>query len=362
MVIGIDTSAVGVKSTGTSKYISCLLNELHKTDNTIKTFSPKQSGYLINNKFLNSLPIIKRGGIYRNLYRKYFLSSEMEKEKIDFGIFPNYLMPNNFNKPSAIIIHDLSFISHPQFYSKAFVLFYKNQLKQTLQKNPLVVTISEYSKKCINKYLGVAENEIYLLQAYSNSVMKSDHLLINKDESKNRYFLYVGHIEPRKNLSFLIENFIEWKKENGLDFKLKLAGEVWTSSKEIQSLFLNYADHEDVEFLGYVSEDELHKLYSGASAFVHASFVEGFGFPVLEAMHYGLPVLCSTGSGTEEISNTYSVFFNPKDANNIKKGFDNLMQKFDEQIVGYKIKYSPELMQHQLNELLTIIERRIKES
>ena len=125
---------------------------------------------------------------------------------------------------------------------------------------------------------------------------------------------------------------------------------------------MNYADHEDVEFLGYVSEDELHKLYSGASAFVHASFVEGFGFPVLEAMHYGLPILCSTGSGTEEISNAYSVFFNPKDANDIKKGFDSLMQKLDKQIVGYNIKYSPELMQHQLNELLTIIERRIKES
>ncbi len=362
MIIGIDTSAVGVRSTGTSKYISCLLNELRRTDHTIKTFSPSPQNYFINSDFLNSLPIIKRGGIYRNLYRKYFLASEMKREKVDCGIFPNYLMPNNFNNQSAIIIHDLSFISHPQFYSKAFVLFYKNQLKQTLQKNPLVVTISEYSQKCINKYLGVAENEIYLLQAYSNSVRENNHQFIDKDEIKRRYFLYVGHIESRKNLSFLIKNFIEWNKENGLDFKLKLAGEVWTHSKEIQNLLLNYSDHPDIEFLGYVPEDELHKLYIGASAFVHASFVEGFGFPVLEAMHYGLPVLCSTGSGTEEISNAYSIFFDPNDSKNIKNGFDNLMQKLDKQLISNKIKYSSELMQNQLNKLLTIIERRIKDS
>ena len=360
MIIGLDTSAVGVRSTGTSKYIHCLLNELRGTDHTLRTFSHHTQNYIINNKFLNSLPFIKRGGIYRNLYRKYFLSSEMIKERVDCGIFPNYLMPKNFNRPSAIIIHDLSFISHPHFYSKAFVWYYKNQLRRSLQNNPLIATISEYSKKCISKYLGVPENEIYLLQAYSNIVEKNNYKFTVNSKSKSRYFLCVGHIEPRKNLSFLIKNFIEWNRENGLGFKLKLAGEVWTSSKEILDMITNYKNHPNIEFLGYVTEDELQELYIEASAFVHASFVEGFGFPVLEAMHYGLPILCSTGSGTEEISSTYSILFNPTDAFEIKKGFDKLMNRPDERKINYSTKYSPELMQSQLNNLLTAIEKKAK--
>ncbi|MFA5803957.1 MAG: glycosyltransferase family 1 protein [Melioribacteraceae bacterium] len=361
MIIGLDTSAVGIRSTGTSKYIKCLLDTLRKTNHTIKTFSHGSQNYLVKNKFFNSLPFIKRGGIYRHLYRKYLLASQMNHEKVDCGIFPNYLMPANFSKPAAIVIHDLSFISHPHFYSKAFVLFYKNQLKQTLKKNPVIITISEYSKRCINKYLGVRENEIYLLQAYLTSAQKDNNQLVTNKCKNHPYFLYVGHIEPRKNLSFLIKNFIDWNKENGLNIKLKLAGEVWASSKEIHNLFLNYANHPDIEFLGYVSEEELHELYTGASAFVHASFVEGFGFPVLEAMHYGLPILCSSGSGTEEISGSYSIKFSATDSIDLKKGFDKLLIMLDERKINDTIKFSPELMQNQLNKLLTAIERKIKD-
>jgi len=359
LIIGIDTSAVGKKATGTSRYIECLLTELKKTKHAVKTFSPVQTKPSIKTSLFDSIPIIKRGGIRRHLYRKFELSSQMNNTEVDCGIFPNYLMPLNFNKQSAVVIHDLSFLSHPHFYSKAFVWYYANQLKKVLGKKPLIVTISAYSLESINKYLGVNKNEIYLLQAYVK-MNKPDTKQISKTNVDGRkYFLYVGHIEPRKNLSFLIEHFLEWKKGNGLDYKLILVGDVWSGSKDIRSLLICYRDHPDIEFTGYATEDELCQLYLNASAFVHTSFVEGFGFPVLDAMHYGLPVLCSTGSGTEEISRPYSITIDPTNGRDLQKGLDKLISKLHEPDCNYSIKYSSELMQEQLDKLLSAFERKI---
>lgn len=134
MIIGLDISAMSDRNTGTSRYINCLLSQLDRTEYKIKTFPVQPINRLPQSKILNSIPLIKRGGVNRHLYRTFLLSSEMNREAVEFGIFPNYLMPLNFNKPSLIIIHDLSFYTNPQFYSKVFVFYYKNQLKKILGK------------------------------------------------------------------------------------------------------------------------------------------------------------------------------------------------------------------------------------
>ncbi|MGE5399634.1 MAG: glycosyltransferase family 4 protein [Ignavibacteriales bacterium] len=276
----------------------------------------------------------------------------MEEANVDFGIFPNYLKPLNFHKPSLIIIHDLSFYSHPQFYSKAFVLYYKDQLRKVLKSDPLIATVSNYSRASIHKYLGIGEDRIFLLQAY----VECDKFRLNKESLsegfEKPYFLYVGHIEPRKNLSFLIRNFIKWKTAGGIDMKLKIVGDLWQNSKEVKEILDNYSQHPDIEFTGYVEEDELHRLYSNAAGFVHTSIVEGFGFPVLEAMHYGLPVLCSASSSMEEITFPHSITVDPYTDSELLLGFDRLLLKSHNRNSKPEIHYSPELMRNQLELIL----------
>jgi len=358
VTIGIDTSALGNRVTGTSRYIECLLKELHKTNFTIKTFSPSIDVYTNKISLLNSLPIIRRGGIRRHIFRKFELNKQMMNSGVNYGFFPNYLMPLNFRKPAAIIIHDLSFISHPHFYSKAFVWYYIDQLKKVLKSNPIVCTVSETTRKSIVKYLNIDKNKIFLLQAYADiDRIKAKQYLQNSKDVKP-YFLYVGHIEPRKNLFFMIENFLIWKKKSRSDYKLKLVGEIWSSSKKIHAMIKYFSKELDVEFCGYVNENELSILYSNASAFVHTSFVEGFGFPVLEAMHYGLPILCSEGTGTEEISKPYSITIDSYDNSSLIKGFNQLASKEKHYKEDYIIKYSPHLMNEQLDRLLNVMGNR----
>jgi glycosyltransferase involved in cell wall biosynthesis len=344
MIIGIDTSASGLKSTGTGRYINCLLEQLNKFENDIKIFPLSAEQKFSGKKY------------QRHYYRMFKLTAEMINSQVDCGIFPNYFVSRNFSKPSAVVIHDLSFITHPQFYNKKFVFYYKYLLKQTLKQSPLILTVSEHTKENINKYLNVRKENIFLLQAYSNINRISDAESFTGDP----YFLYVGHIEPRKNLLFLVENFLKWKNESKINIKLKLIGEVWIKSKEIKYLLTKYGDHPDIIFEGYVNEEVLDFNYKHAFGFVHTSFEEGFGFPILEAMNYGMPVLCSNNNAAKEISSPFSVTINPYNDKSLINGFYELYEKkINKKIPKYDIKYSPELMRDQLGVVLDVLESRI---
>jgi glycosyltransferase involved in cell wall biosynthesis len=356
MKIGIDTSALTGKATGTSRYIKCLIERLIFSGRETITFSPNSDSF---SKLFALLPALKHGGLKKHLYRNLILKPEMMKAEIDCAIFPDYFIPPGFMKPSAAIIHDISFITHPQFYSKPFIKFYLHQMKSTLKQNPVIATISEYSKDQISRYLSIPKKKILLLQAYSDF---SERNIINRNGKTDQpYFLYVGHVEPRKNLNYLIENFIRWNEERKCGFKLKIVGELWIKSPEIKLMLNKYKNHPLVEFTGYVDEEKLDEAYRHASAFVHTSFVEGFGMPVLEAMHYRLPVLCTSDSATEEISKPYSVPVDPYRSESLARGLDTVTEKIPlNGRMKYQIKYSHARMQTQLNNILEILEKKIK--
>ena len=360
MIIGIDASASGFKSTGTGRYIDCLVEQLKITDNEIRIFPSFTDGKTYRGKHVKKVSLSKKlNGLNRHYYRMFGLTREMEELKVDCGIFPNYFVSNYFSKPAAIVIHDLSFITHPQFYSKKFVLYYKYLLKQTLKQNPLILTVSEHTKENICKHLNIKRENIFLVQAYSNIKLKSNYMReLLHDEIP--YLLYVGHIEPRKNLLFLVENFLKWKNESRINIKLKLVGETWIKSREINYLINKYSNHPDIIFKGYVDEEELDIQYKNAFGFVHTSLEEGFGFPVIEAMDYGLPVLCSNNHAAQEISAPFSITFDPSNNDSLKNGLCKLYEKKIKSFTPqHDVKFSPELMQSQLNEVLDVLQSRV---
>ncbi len=345
MTIGVETSALNNRNTGTSRYITCLIEQLRTFDDNIKLFSPFDSGIKFH---------FNKKGIEKFLYRNFYLPKEMNEQKVDFAFFPDYFMPNNFEIPSAIVMHDLSFLSHPHFYPKSFVSFYKYQLKTTLKNNPLVLTISENTRTAISKYLNIKKQNVQLLQAYS------EFSYDNFKRTNGNYLLYVGHIEPRKNLHFLIKTFLKWKEITKADLKLIIAGEFWLKTTETKNILNEFKDSSAIEFTGYVDEDKLKELYSNASGFVHTSFVEGFCLPVLEAMHYKLPIICSFNTGAEEISRPSSIIINPYSEESLLNGLDKLFELIKtKRKIDYEIKYSLSLMRKQLSEVVEILKSKI---
>jgi hypothetical protein len=217
-----------------------------------------------------------------------------------------------------------------------------------------------HSKENIIKHLGVKEENIYLVQGYTKMQQnKTRQSLISKNTIP--YFLYVGHIEPRKNLKFLIEGFREWKKGLGININLKIVGEMWIRSAELVELRAKCQNDSDIEFSGYISDQHLENMYSNASGFIHTSFEEGFGFPVLEAMKFNLPVICTRGIATAEISSPHSIPVNPNDKLSYYNGLERMLSLgINDERPDYQIKYSPPLMREQLTEVLGELESRIK--
>jgi len=346
MTIGVETSALSSRNTGTSRYITCLIEQLHTFDDSIKLFSSLDSGIGLR---------LNRKGLKKFLYRNFYLRKKMTEQKVDYAFFPDYFMPLIFDIPSAIVIHDLSFLSHPHFYSKSFVSFYEYQLKITLKNNPLVLTISENTRSAISKYLNIRKENVHSLQAYSEFGYE------NFERPNGNYLLYVGHIEPRKNLHFLLKTFIKWKDITKVDLKLIIAGEFWLKTTETKKILNEFNDCSSIEFTGYVDEDKLKGLYSNASGFVHTSFVEGFCLPVLEAMHYKLPIICSFNTGAEEISKPNSIIINPYSEKSLLNGLDKLFELIKtKRKIDYEIKYSPSLMRKQLSEVVEILKSKVK--
>src|SRR5213594_734742 len=182
----------------------------------------------------------------------------------------------------------------------------------------LVITNSEYSKWEIVRYLGIPEDHIRVtpLAASPEFTPRTMH-------PANPYFLYVGNLEPRKNLERLIEAFA---RIPGKEHHLVIAGNRWyhggAAEQKARSLGLNGR----VKFLGYVPRADLPALFSGATALVYPSLLEGFGLPIVEAMACGAPVITSNNSSMREVAGGAAVLVDPRDVAEITEAMARIAE------------------------------------
>ena len=212
----------------------------------------------------------------------------------------------------ALTIHDLSPLEHPEWFHASFARWYRLFLPILARRVQRVFTPSEYVKEKVIRRFGITA-----VHVTPNGVNLS---LFHPDAKQTRfdlprkYVLFVGSLEPRKNLSRLLQAWDEIR----VDF-----GEVWLIivgvSGNVFKPIRVAREMEQVYFLGYVDDETLAGLYAGASLFVLPSHDEGFGLPALEAMASGTPVLVSDGGALPELVGDAGLVFcqaNPNDLKN----------------------------------------------
>ncbi len=282
--------------------------------------------------------IPKKSFLGYGTYRKFFLIPQLiQKLKPDIVLEPCHIGPFCLPKTTqrAVTIHDLTPLLYPQFHVKQSTIVHKLLLKRILKKANLILTASQTTTSDINKYYP-SHGPITTIPLGINPPIKN-----TKPPIKEPYILYLGTIEPRKNLETLISAFNSLKKSTKIPHKLILAGATGWKADYIATLATK---NPDIILTGHLSEHQKAAYLSHASLFVYPSIYEGFGLPPLEAMSYKTPVICSTGGSLKSLYSNYAITFPPKNskqlAHLILKSLSRPNKKLTEKAFQYSKSFS----------------------
>lgn len=219
----------------------------------------------------------------------------------------------NCKGAQIITIHDLIPLYFPQQYRMQYY-YYKYYLPKVVKNSDLIITISESTKQDIMKFYSIDEKRIKVIYNGYNHFTKLENS-VDGPKFEKPYVLMVGATFPHKNIHSVIEAYKKIYRK--VDFDCIIVGK--------ESNYFNYLKkfiHENelsnrVHILGYVNDRELSNLYINANMFIYPSLYEGFGLPILEAMHYNIPTAIAKTSSLPEVAGDASVQFNPHNIDEI---------------------------------------------
>jgi glycosyltransferase involved in cell wall biosynthesis len=275
--------------------------------------------------------------IKRIIWEQLFSHRAVTQAGIDVYHCPMHvipLLPKKKKYKTVITVHDLANFKFPQFYKGAKQKYLTALTKRSAQQADRIIAVSENTKKDIVEILNVPESKIDVVYNGNNLVAPKnyDHVQLSVSLPE-KYILFVGTMEPRKNLEGLLNALILLSKNNKPNIPLVLAGPVGWKYTGIQTKIKEYQSlGGDIIQTGYLNNDELCLAYKKATVFVYPSFYEGFGFPVLEAMSLGTPVITSNTSSLPEIGQAAVLYVDPYSTNDIADKIANLFQNQSEQM------------------------------
>lgn len=239
----------------------------------------------------------------------------------DITQFFNYVIPPGVKGKAGVYIYDMVYKACPETMEDSTRMYMEKHMKRSCKRADFIITISEFSKKEIVKYMNVDENKVKVvpcgvdLSVYRQDIAEDLVLSVKKKfRIAGSYFLYLGTLEPRKNVLLIIEAYRDLKERIKDNIpKLVIAGKKGWGYQKIFEKVQEYGLLEDVIFTGYISEQEKPVLLKGATCFLFPSLYEGFGMPPLEAMACGTPVIVSDQASLPEVVGEAGLLVSPDD-------------------------------------------------
>lgn len=242
----------------------------------------------------------------------------------DTTVFFNYIRPDRVEGKSIITVYDMVCVRFPETMDKRNRRLLRRFLARSCQKADAVITISEFSKREIAECLKISPDKIHVAlcgidpQVYYPPIDDEEKgrlkdRLLEKFQIPPPYILYLGTLEPRKNVDVLLDAFVVLH-DRFPELKLVICGGLgWQYERTLVHMdSLGLQDF--IIRTGYVAEQDKRMIYAGAEVFVFPSLYEGFGLPVAEAMACGTPVVCSRSSSLPEVVGDAGLLCDPNDA------------------------------------------------
>jgi glycosyltransferase involved in cell wall biosynthesis len=356
MKIGLDCSAVPGERTGIGEYEYHLAHALARADGVnsyLFYILFPYSYYLLHRDLLNvDLP---RGNNVRTVFRpvpvpypalrgtwllgrtSFFREYTLGSLDVDLVHSTSYSVPafRNRKKKLVVTLYDLTVITHPQYHTGQTVTHALNGIRDAVRYADAIIAISEHTKRDLREYLSVPEEKLAVTHLAADPAYKpvTDEGILQSVRKKYHlpphYILFLGALEPRKNVVSLLQAFARLPGELQKEFPLVIAGAKGWLNSDLHAVVRDLKLSGKVHFPGYIAKEDISAVYSLATVFVYPSLYEGFGLPVLEAMACGTPVISSNVSSLPEVAGDAARLVAPLSIEEIEEALKDLLAHED---------------------------------
>jgi glycosyltransferase involved in cell wall biosynthesis len=309
--VAIDATAMPGRRVGAGVYTFELLRALEVAGTTLDVFVNERDIDELRAELPKSTlhQVSTRSRPMRIAWAQFVLPRKIRA--ISPGVFhgPHYTLPPGLSCPSAVTFHDPTFFTHPHVHETAKVTYFTRAARSGIRRATRVIAVSEYARTGAIEHGGADHKRVDVVY---EGVDLERYRPSERPAPEHPYILFVGALEPRKDVPTLIEAHTRLR-ERGFPHELVLCGLPAWGAEQIERAIAKAPDPTRILRTGYVSDEEKIDLYRAASVFVYPSIAEGFGLPVLEAMACGTPVVTTTGSAPEEVAGEAALLVPPQD-------------------------------------------------
>ncbi len=247
---------------------------------------------------------------------EFSVANFLNKFNPDLFLSPDGYLSLKANCKQLAVMHDLNFEHYPNDLPFLVRKYYNYFFPKFAHKATRIATVSEFSKNDIIKTYNIDASKIDVVYNGCNTMYEPINDKFKK-HTKNKfsagcdYFLFIGALHPRKNISRLFEAFDKFKNAGPSDVKMVIVGEKYYWTSDIKRTYINMQHKDEVIFTGRISSEELKNVIGSAIALTYVPYFEGFGIPILEAMNCDIPVITSNITSMPEIANDAALLVDP---------------------------------------------------
>lgn len=320
MRIGVNALLLREEPTGVERYIiECLraLGDEAREHDVLAFVRPGYAATLVPPSVRTvPSPLCARSRLTRIALEHVWLPHMVRRLELDVLVAPAYVLPVGTRCRTILVVHDLIALSHPRLCTLANRTYYRLAVPSSIRRADHILTVSEATRRELVTRFPETDSRSTVVSPglaprFRIDVPGGD---VVRSTPRDRPILHVGNIEPKKDVETLVAAYATLRAQTSHAGPLILAGAARSGGDRIRSVVRSLGIEPWVRLTGHVTDDALASLYREAGAVVLSSLVEGFGFPILEAMAAGAPIVASDIPAFREVAARHAIYFRPRDA------------------------------------------------